>query len=608
MSENERGTVEEIEEKKPRTYQEPTGWRYWLYTTNHKTIGIIYLTAGVTFFMLAGLNAMLFRTELITPKATIFTWNQYNALMTIHGITMIFLVLQVLGAGFGNYFLPLLIGADEMAFPRLNALGAFLVWAGGLLLWWPAIGYLLNLSGLPFYGGWFGYAPMSTSLTTVGARSWPLAINILTIGSTGTFINFLVTALNERKPDMRWLDVPLFVWGLCLTGLLVLYSFPWLTAAMSEAYFEATFHIGFFNELYGGSPTLYANLFWIFGHPEVYVVILPGFTAVLMLLPRFAGRPLWGRNVVIAGLLWIMFMSNLVWLHHMFTLGTGGGRYAFMFTSLGIILGFGVILYSFAATLWHGKVRLKTPMLFSMGFIMMLIISGLDGAQLGIVANDIWVHNTYFLVGHFHFTLFSSIMALFAGFYYWFPKMTGRMYDEFWGKVHFAFTNTFAILLFFFMGKLGELGMIRRYASYAYQPALQNLQMYATGCAYLIGAAQVVFVANMLWSWKYGEKVENPWKGLSSGQGMPTPEYDGFPFWPPTPTNVVNPQAKGGAQTAADGSGSEDGEAAPDGGSEPDDAAPDGGIDPADGPPDSDGPSDPDRHSDETEREEDDPE
>ncbi|WP_254526061.1 cytochrome c oxidase subunit I [Natrinema caseinilyticum] len=531
---------------------EPSGWRKWAYTTNHKRIGVIYLWAGLFYFLLAGFAAMLFRAELITVPATLFSWNEYNALVTLHGLTMIFLVLQVLGGAFGNFMLPLLLGADEMAYPRLNALGAWIVWGGGLLLWWPVITYLLNLTGLPFYGGWFGYAPMSTTLPTVGARTWPLAIILLTIGSTGTFINFLVTILNERRPDLSLLDMPMFAWGILVTGLLAVYGFPWLTAAMGLAYLEMTYNLAFFNPMLGGSPTLYAQLFWLFGHPEVYLVILPGFTAVLMILPRFSGRPLWGRNLVLGGILWITFLSNLVWLHHMFTIGTGSSRFAFMFTSLGIVVGFAVILFSMAATMWKGRVRLRTPMLFSLGFIMMLIISGLDGVLLGIVPNNILVHDTWFIVGHFHFTLFASILALFAALYYWYPRMTGRMYSEFWGKVHFAFTFVFATSLFFIMGKLGETGMIRRYASYTYMPSLQTLQILGTAAAFIIGAAQVVFAANLLWSLFNGDRVENPWDDLVVGQGMPSPEWDGFPYWPPTPANVTNPQAKRGEEHASD--------------------------------------------------------
>ncbi|WP_232688300.1 cytochrome c oxidase subunit I [Halobacterium zhouii] len=543
------------------TEHEPSGWRKWAYTTNHKRIGVIYLWAGLFFFFLAGFAAMLFRAELVMPPTNFFSMNEYNALVTLHGLTMIFLVLQVLGGAFGNFMLPLLVGADEMAYPRLNALGAWIVWGGGILLWWPVTTYGLSLTGLPFYGGWFGYAPMSTTLTTVGARTWPLAIIMLTIGSTGTFINFIVTLLNERRPSLDLLDMPLFVWGIFVTGLLALYGLPWLTAAMGLAYLEMAHGLAFFNPALGGSPTLYAQLFWLFGHPEVYLVLLPGFTAVLMMLPRFTGRPLWGRNLVLGGILWITFLSNLVWLHHMFTIGTGGGRFAFMFTSLGIVVGFAVIIFSVAATMWRGRIRLKTPMLFAMGFFMMLIISGLDGILLGIVPNNIVMHDTWFVVGHFHFTLFSSILGLFAGLYYWYPRMTGRMYNEFLGKVHFAFTFVFATSLFFIMGKLGELGMIRRYATYTYMPSLQNLQILGTAAAFILGAAQLVFAGNLLWSLYNGDRVENPWDDLFAGQDMPSPEWDGFPYEPPTPGNVVNPEATspgGQADGTAGGPGDDD--------------------------------------------------
>ncbi|MFB6195738.1 MAG: cbb3-type cytochrome c oxidase subunit I [Haloplanus sp.] len=460
---------------------------------------------------------------------------------------MIFLVVVPAGGAFGNMLIPKMIGADEMAFPRLNAFGAWILFAGGILLWWPAVTYLLNLTGLPFYGGWFGYTPMSTTLTTVGARTWPISVIVLTFGTTGTAINFLVTVLNERDPDMSLLDMPIFIWGAgIITPILTLYGLPWLTAGMGMAYFETTFDVGFFNPALGGAPVLYQHLFWLFGHPEVYIVIIPVFTAVLTILPRFSGRPLWGRNVVISALLWIMLASCLVWAHHMFTSGLQGIRLAFMFTTLSIALAFSLILFAMAATIWKGRIVLRTPMIFAIGFILMLIISGLDGIMLALPPYNMIVHDTWFVVGHFHFTLFGgSIMGMFAAIYYWYPLATGRMYNELLGKVHAATTIVAAPTVFFLMGKLGEHGMIRRYAAYTFAPELQTLHVLTTAFAYLLGASQVVMAGNLLYSLRYGEEVTNPWDDLLAGQGMPSPEWPGedyeLPHNPPTPSNVTHP-------------------------------------------------------------------
>ena len=559
----------------------PTGWRRWLFTTSHKDVGIIYMWLTIFWFIVAGAAAMLFRTELLTPgDGPFFNLLGYNSLVTLHGLTMIFLAAVPAGGIFANYFLPLYLGLDEMAFPRLNALSGWLVFWGGIMLWWPVVGNLLGLTGLPFNGGWFAYPPLATRMSTVSVDTYVFAMFILGISTTVAGINFMVTLLNEREPELGMFDLPLGAWGLGIfTPILGLYELPWFMVGVSFDFFQHAFGMGFFDARTGGGPLLWQWLFWLFGHPEVYFVAMPFLAIAGEIIPRFSERPVYGYRAVIYAITGITIMSGMVWAHHMYVTGLGQIRYLYMFFSMAIPIAFIVYIFSLIGTMWRGRIHLKTPMLFSIGMILMLIFSGMDGIIMSQAPVDVLVHSTYFIVGHFHFTLFGvAIMGFFAAVYYYYPKMTGRMYSERLGKTHAALTLICAPIVFTLMDEMGtgtsHTMMMRRYAAYTYAPQLQGLHTWTTAFAYVLGFAQVVFAANLLWSLRYGERNENPWADLLDGQGMPSPEWNGLPYKPPTPSVVPFRQG------VADGAGS----AEADGGVETDGVETDGGVSGADAP------------------------
>ncbi|MFB6354093.1 MAG: cbb3-type cytochrome c oxidase subunit I [Halobacteriales archaeon] len=532
----------------------PTGWRYWLYTTDHKVIGIIYLWHALVAFALAGLAALVFRTDLAaSPDSVWLSLNGYNALVTVHGLTMIFLVILPLQGAFFNYMIPLFIGADEMAWPRMNALGAWGISAALVLMYLPFVTNLLGLTGLPDNAGWFAYPPLRSMLNTAGTDFAIMAIWVLGVASlTGGGVNFFVTIVNERRPDLDWFDLPVWIWTVVFTNLLALYSIPWLLDAWSMVWLERNLGMAFFDARMGGDPLLYQWIWWTFGHPEVYVLVLPGMGIAAEVISRFSERPIYGYKPLIGGLAFLSVASLGVWAHHMFATGLAASRYAFMVFSMVIFLGFGIYLYSMIATMWKGRLHLTTPMLFSISLILGLIYSGMDGAFLGQPATDLVEHSTYFVVGHFHFTIVTvGLFGLIAGVYYWFPRMTGRMYNTRLAKFHAFATIVGMFGLFFMMAMLGDgtFGevMMRRYATYTYAPGLQAGHMLATGFAYLAGIGQLAFFVNLLWSAFAGPEVENPWEELIGGQDMPSPEWgDGFPYRPPTPAAVREPAADGG--------------------------------------------------------------
>lgn len=520
------------------------GWRRWLYTTDHREIGIMYLWAAVFFLVLGGVAALVFRLELISPEiGTILERSQtFNSLVTIHGGTMVFLVAMPALAGLGNYLIPLMVGADEMAYPRLNALGFWVIPAAGLLIWGPYITYAAGMTGLPFSGGWTTYMPLGLTFETIGVETWLLGVIMLAIGSTASSVNFIVTAFNERDPEMGLMDMPLFVWAMEFTSILAIIALAPLAVAFSMIFLERNLDMVFFNPELGGDPILYTNLFWFFGHPEVYIVLLPFLGAISEIIPRFAGRPHYGYRAVVASFAYISLLSCVVWAHHIYTTTIGAIQYAFMALTLAIVVGFGVLIFTWVATMWGGRIQFTTPMLFSIGMIIMLIFSGLDGIMLGSPPVDAIFHETYWVVSHFHFTLFGgSIMGFFAAFYYWYPKMTGRMYNETLGKLHFALTMITAPVLFGLMAELGNSGMVRRYATYAYEPGLESVHILATVAGFALAFAQLIFVVNAIGSLRNGEETDQPWKDQLDR--MPSPEFNGLPYSPPTPTNL----------TAADG-------------------------------------------------------
>lgn len=537
----------------------PTGWRYWLYTTDHKVIGKIYLAHAILFFMLGGLLALIFRTELaLGPESDLIAMETFNSLFTIHGITMIFLVILPLSGAFANYLIPLMVGCEEMAYPRMNALGAWGISAGGTIVYLPYIFTLLGLgelTGLASAAGWFHFAPLNSWEPGIGVDTVFLGIAVFGITSTGSSINFMVTVLNERHHDMGWMDIPLFIWALgVFTSALAIFAVPFLLAAWGMSFMERNWDFVFFDATMGGAPLLYQWVFWIFGHPEVYVLVLPAMGIVAEVVSRFSERPIYGYKAVLASFLTISVFSVLVWMHHSYNTGLGASRLVFMIFSMAIAISFGVYLFCMIATMYQGRIHLTTPMLLSISVIVGLVYSGMEGIMLGQVALNIEFHNTYFVVGHFHFTLFMvGLAGLMAGVYYWYPLMFGRMYHSGMAKFH-AFTIIVGLpALFMSMGRLGDLGMIRRYATYAFDPGLHDMHILTTVIAFIVGLGQLVFVVNLVYSLKYGPKVDNPWDDLLAGQNMPSPEWDGFPYKPNTPRNVFGDEGVSVPRDAPEG-------------------------------------------------------
>ena len=557
----------------------PTGWRYWLYTTDHKVIGIIYLWHAIFAFALGGLAALIFRTDLaVAPELEYLSLLGYNSLVSIHALTMIFFVIIPLQGAFFNYMLPLFLGADEMAWPRMNALGAWGITAGLTVLYTPMVGNFLGYTGVPTAAGWFQYPPLNTMMNSVGQDAGILGVAILAISSTGSAANFFVTILNERDPEMGWMDLPPFVWFTVFTNVLALYSIPWALDALGMVWLERNLAMSFFTARAGGDPLLYQWIWWTFGHPEVYVLVLPGMGIAAEVISRFSERPIYGYKPLIASTAIVSVASMGVWAHHMYATGLAASRYAFMVFSMAIFLGFGVYIYSMVATMWKGRLHLTTPMLFSISVVVGLLYSGMDGAFFGQPATDLQFHSTYFVVGHFHFTIVTvGLFGLLAGVYYWYPRMTGRMYNTKLAKFH-AFTTIVGMFgLFFMMAMLGDgtapgsdgVMMMRRYATYVYAPQLQLGHIITTVFAYVAAIGQLAFFVNLLWSLRAGEEVTDPWDDLFSGQNMPSPEWDGLPYKPPTAIAVS--EATDGGEALIEPRDVPWGEAVPDGGAETDD-------------------------------------
>ena len=559
----------------------PTGWRYWLYTTDHKVIGIIYLWHALAAFAIGGLAALIFRTDLaVAPDTVYLSLLGYNSLVSVHALTMIFFVILPLQGAFFNYFIPLFLGVEEMAWPRMNALGAWGISAGLILLYTPMVGNIIGATGVPTAAGWFQYPPLNSMMHGIGQDAGIIGIAVFGITSTGSAANFFVTILNERDPSLGWFDLPPFIWFTVFTNVLALYSIPWLLDAWGMVWLERNLSMAFFTPRAGGDPLLYQWIFWTFGHPEVYVLVLPGMGIAAEVISRFSERPIYGYKALIGSLTFVSVASLGVWAHHMFATGLAASRYAFMIFSMAIFVGFGIYIFCMIATMWKGRIHLTTPMLFSIAVVVGLLYSGMDGAFFGQPATDLQFHSTYFVVGHFHFTIVTvGLFGLLAGIYYWYPRMTGRMYNTRLAKFH-AFATIFGMMgLFFAMSMIGDGSfpgaggeiMMRRYATYVYAPSLQTGHIVATGFAYLAGIGQIAFFVNLLWSLRAGEPLENPWDDLLSGQRMPSPEWDGLPYTPPTPLSVREAAADGGdmkgaaAANAGVTDGGQDGEAAPGG-------------------------------------------
>ncbi|MCT7956953.1 cytochrome c oxidase subunit I [Laspinema palackyanum] len=488
-----------------------TPWReYFSFSTDHKVIGIQYLVCTFIFYLIGGALATAVRTELATPDSDFVSRELYNGLFTIHATVMIFLWIVPAGTGaFGNYLIPLMIGARDMAFPRLNAIAFWLIPPGGILL---LSSFFVGAAG----AGWTSYPPLSTTGEKAGEFIWILSVLILGTSSILGGINFLTTILKMRMPGMGLNDMPLFCWAMLAASALILISTPVLAGALILLAFDLIAGTAFFNPMGGGDPVVYQHMFWFYSHPAVYIMILPIFGMISDILPVHARKPIFGYQAIAYSSMAISFLGLIVWAHHMFTSGTPGWlRMFFMVATMIIAVPTGIKVFSWLATVWGGKIRLNSAMLFGLGFVSMFVIGGLSGIMIASVPFDIHVHDTYFIVAHLHYVLFGgSVFGLYAGIYHWFPKMTGRMMNEFLGKLHFVLTFIGFNLCFLPMHYLGLQGMPRRVAEY--DPKFATVNLICTVGSYILAVSTFPLIINAVWSWIGGAKASgNPWDALT---------------------------------------------------------------------------------------------
>ena len=513
-----------------RLFERPraeTGFWSWVSTVDHKRIGILYGVTAFLFFLVGGIEALLMRSQLATPNGKILSASEYNQLFTMHGTTMIFLVVMPTAAAFGNYLVPLMIGARDVAFPRLNAFGYWAFLAGGLFL------YASFLFGGAPSGGWFGYAPQTIGHFNPGHGMdfWLIGLVITGVASLTASVNFIVTTLNLRAPGMTLLRMPVFVWMNLVVSSLLLFALPIITVALFELYFDRNQGSNFFNANFGGDPVLWQHLFWMFGHPEVYVLILPAFGIVSEVVPVFARKHLFSYAVAVFSGVAIGFMSWGVWAHHMFAVGLGPvANTAFAASTILISVPTGIMILNWLATTWGGNLRLKTPMLFALGFIAMFTIGGLSGATHTIVPHDYEQTDTYYIVAHFHYVLFGgAIFGLFAGVYYWFPKITGKLLDERIGKLHFWLTFIGFNLTFGPMHIVGLQGQPRRVYQYAGGMGWDLWNLVSSIGAGIIALSVAAFIVNVWHSLRATRPAgDDPWdaRTLEWATSSPPPEYN----------------------------------------------------------------------------------
>jgi cytochrome c oxidase subunit I len=486
-------------------------WKdYFRINTDHKVIGIQYTVHSFVFLFIGGLMAMLMRAELARPGRQFVDSNTFNGLFSVHASVLIFLFIIPVFAGLANYVLPLMIGAPDMAFPRLNALSFWLL---------PIAGVMMLSSffcpGGSFASGWTAYAPLSTS-APIGQMFFTIGVQFAGASSIATALNFLVTIITMRAPGMSFFRMPLLAWANFSTSLLVVIATPFIAASQFFVLLDRGLGFNFFNPSGGGDVLMYQHVFWFYSHPAVYIMMLPGFGIISEVLAVKARKPIFGYRMMAFSLLAIVVLGFTVWAHHMFVSGMQPWiRVPMMVTTAIIAVPTGIKIFSWLATLWRGVLHLDTPMLFALGFLTMFTCGGISGVMLAMIPLDIHVSDTYFIVAHIHYVLFGgSLMTIFAGVYYWFPKMTGRMFDETLGKIHFWLTFVFFNATFAPMHLIGVQGMPRRVADYSAQFATWNLIISLSSFA--LGLSTLVFVYNIVASWRGGPRAAaNPWRALT---------------------------------------------------------------------------------------------
>src|SRR5580692_5684155 len=506
----------------------------WVVTVDHKKLGILYIVYGILFLVIGGIEALIMRIQLVVPQNHFVSPQVFNRLFTMHGTTMIFFVVMPLLFGFGNYLVPLMIGARDMAFPRLNAFSFWMTAFGGLLLYFSFVG------GDGLYGagnapdvGWWAYAPLTARAFSPGHSTdfWTLALLISGVGSIGTAVNFIATILSMRCPGMTLGKMPLLAWLNLIMGGMVLLAISPLTAAQIMLSIDRYLGGHFFDTQAGGSAVLWMHFFWIFGHPEVYILVVPAFAFASEIIPVFSRKPIFGYPIMVAATIGIGFISFSVWAHHMFTMGMSSyGNSFFVFTTVAIAVPTGIKIFNWIGTMWGGKIQFKAPMLFCIGFLFQFLIAGLTGIMLGTAPFNWQLSGSYFVVAHFHYVIVGGIVfALFGAFYYWYPKMSGRMYNETLGKLHFWLFIIGFHLTFDFMHIPGILGMPRRIYTYEPGRGWETWNLIVTIGAFFQAAGILVFVFNFLWSLRKGEPAGNdPWDAwtLEWSTSSPPPDYD----------------------------------------------------------------------------------
>jgi cytochrome c oxidase subunit I len=501
----------------PRRPVYPTSWyegrvTSWITTTDHKRIGILYIATSLAFFLAGGVLALIIRSQLASSGADVVEPDTYNQLFTMHGTTMVFLVVVPILAGFGNYLVPLMLGAGDMAFPRLNALSYWLFLFGGIALyssWFAA-------EGAPS-SGWTSYVPLSVDSPGIGQDLWILSLHVLTIASLAGAINFIVTIHNMRTAGMTWMRLPLFVWSIEVYALLLVLVLPTLSAGLTLMLLDRQAGTNFFVPDEGGNAVLYQHVFWFFGHPEVYIMILPAMGIISEVLPVFARKPIFGYTAIAFSTVAIGFYSMLVWAHHMFTTGLPTFLLGFfMISSMIIAVPTGVKIFNWLATLWRGNIRFDTAMLFALGFIGLFTIGGLSGIFVAAFPFDWQVHDTYFIVAHLHYVLFGgSIFGIFAGLFFWWPKMFGRRLGEGLGKAQFWLMFIGFNLAFFPQHMLGLLGMPRRVYTYRNDDIWELYNLISTIGSFVMGLGILLFLVNVVRTRRRPDaRVGNdPWLG-----------------------------------------------------------------------------------------------
>jgi cytochrome c oxidase subunit I len=504
----------------------------WITTVDHKRIGILYIATSLVFFGIGGLLSLLMRAQLATPNEHFVTRDRYADLFTIHGTTMVFLVVVPILAGFGNFLVPLMIGARDMAFPRLNAFSYWMFVFGGVVLF---SSFLAN--GGPSKAGWTGYPPLTEAAYSPGngVDLWILSLHLLAVSSLAGAINFIATIHNMRAPGMTWTRMPLFVWSIAVYAALLVVILPVIGGGLLLLLLDRQVGTHFFIPDQGGSALLYQHIFWFFGHPEVYVIILPAMGMISEIIPVFARKPIFGYKAVAFSTVGIAFISMFVWAHHMFTVGLGWGLQSFfMIATLLVAIPTGVKILNWLATTWRGNLIFDAPMLFALGFIAIFTVGGLTGIYLAAFPLDWQVHDSYFVVAHFHYTLFGgAIFAIFGGLHYWWPKMFGRMLDAHLGKWTFWLMFVGFNVTFFPQHFLGLMGMPRRVYTYDHGGLWEWYNLVSTIGSGVMALGVLVFLLNLIRTPRIGARAGNdPWLADT---------LEWFTSSPPPPENFTEP-------------------------------------------------------------------